>query len=69
VYDDGSHTVEIYPMTETYATGKIACTQLASLHDYLPDSAPVANTHYWVRVDGADVFPLFAKESFPNLGG
>ena len=66
-FDTGSHTVEIYPTTETYPTDKIACTQLAILYQYTPDSAPTGGLHYHVRVDGTDIGVLFAKGSRPAV--
>ncbi len=55
-FDTSAHTVEIYPDTGTYPTGKITCTQCASLYEYHPNSTPVDETSYWVRVDGTDLF-------------
>ena len=71
-YDDTTYTVEVYPTTGSYPTGKVNCTQLASLHDYKPDSDLDEDTHYWVRVDkgGGTVLThkLPAKNSEPSLG-
>ncbi len=51
-WDTALKTVEVYPIEESYPTGKINCTQLASLFVYKPDSDLDADTDYWVRVGG-----------------
>ena len=67
-WDTTSHTVEVYPMTETYPTGKITCSQLTSQFAYQPDSDLDDDYHYWIRVDGEDKYPLFSPQSYPAIG-
>ena len=67
-WDTGSHTVEVYPMTETYPTGKVTCNQLSSNFAYEPASDLDDTKHYMIRVDGTDMYPLFSIKSYPTLG-
>ena len=67
--DTTNHTVEVYPMDQAYPTGKVTCTRLSCGYTYRPDSDLDDETHYWIRVDGTDKYPLFAKKSYPATGG
>ena len=67
--DETTYTVELQPTDQAYPTGKIACTQLSSLHTYKPNSDPDEYTHYWVYVDTVKKFKLTAFASEPMTGG
>jgi hypothetical protein len=67
--DTTNHTVEVYPMDQAYPGGKVTCTRLSGGYTYQPDSDLDDETHYWIRVDGVDRYPLFAKKSYPAIGG
>ena len=66
--DEAAKTVELQPTNQAYPTGKIACTQLSSLHTYKPNSDLDDETHYWIYVDTVKKYKLIALNSAPNIG-
>lgn len=66
--DTSVHTVEVYPVTNTYPTGKVTCTQLSCGYSYKPDSDLDDETQYWVRVDGTDKRQIFPPKAYPGIG-
>jgi len=67
--DTALHVVEYQPVDDAYPAGKIACTQLSSLHTYKPNSDLDENMHYWVYIDTVKSYKLIAFNSIPAIGG
>jgi len=66
--DTSVHTVELQPMSASYPTGAVACSQCTSDASYwYPDDDLDDELNYWIYVDTQKMRPLHSINSNPPI--